>query len=129
MTGECVQDGVPELRPSVARPCLIARCGEIHFRARSIFDKIALKNKLELARDDCRRVGKASRSCKLSPLSSASTCCLLHVMLLQLLQPCIISPPAVHLVRLTAEQLLESDPQRGARLAYGLFRIFAARPA
>ena len=48
-------------------------------------------------------------------------------MLLQLLQPCIISPPAVYLVRLTAEQLLESDPQRARHLAYGLFRIFTQR--
>ena len=65
--------------------------------------------------------------CKLSPLSSASTCCLLHVILLQLLQPCIISPPAVYLARLIAEQLLESDPQRARHLAYGLFRIFTRR--
>ena len=48
-------------------------------------------------------------------------------MLLQLLQPCIISPPAVYLVRLTAEQLLESDPQRARHLTYGLFRIFTRR--
>ena len=48
-------------------------------------------------------------------------------MLLQLLQPCIISPPAVYLARLTAEQLHESDPQRARHLAYRLFRIFTRR--
>ena len=48
-------------------------------------------------------------------------------MLLQLLQPCISSAPAVYLARLTADQLLEPDPQCARRLAYRLFRIFTRR--
>mgnify|MGYP003321281141 CR=1 FL=1 len=59
--------------------------------------------------------------------SSASTCCLLDLMLLQLLQPCISSAPTVYLARLTADQLLEPDPQCARRLAYRLFRIFPRR--
>ena len=72
-------------------------------------------------------IAVASRSCKLTPLSSASTCCLLHLMVLQLLQPCISSAPAVYLARLTADQLLEPDPQCARCLAYRLFRIFTRR--
>ena len=53
--------------------------------------------------------------------------CLLHLMLLQLLQPCISSAPAVYLARLTADQLLEPDPQCARRLAYRLLRIFTRR--
>ena len=48
-------------------------------------------------------------------------------MLLQLLQPCISSAPTVYLARLTADQLLEPDPQCARRLAYRLFRIFTRR--
>ena len=33
----------------------------------------------------------------------------------------------MYLARLTAEQLLESDPQRARHLAYRLFRIFTRR--
>ena len=72
-------------------------------------------------------IAVASRSCKLTPLSSASTCCLLHLMVLQLLQPCISSAPTVYLARLTADQLLEPDPQCALRLAYRLFCIFTRR--
>ena len=72
-------------------------------------------------------IAVASRSCKLTPLSSASTCCLLHLMVLQLLQPCISSAPTVYLARLAADQLLEPDPQCARRLAYRLFRIFTRR--
>ena len=48
-------------------------------------------------------------------------------MVLQLLQPCISSAPAVYLARLTADQLLEPDPQCARCLAYRLFRIFTRR--
>ena len=48
-------------------------------------------------------------------------------MVLQLLQPCISSAPTVYLARLTADQLLEPDPQCARRLAYRLFRIFTRR--
>ena len=79
---------------------------------------------MELARDDCRRVGKASRSCKLTPLSSASTCCLLNLMLVQLLLPYSSSLPPLHLERRQPSSCCSNEFRN---CACRLFRIFTPR--